>query len=79
MRSDEMLNQWQEEEFTWAGPKELNDTQGQLLRLVKHVRGLAIEESASVAENGSFLHDDALDARFGKACASAIRRLKVTI
>ena len=31
------------------------------------------EECAKVCEGGSFLHDDAPDARFGKACAAAIR------
>lgn len=35
------------------------------------------EECAEVAENGRFLHDDAPDARFGKACAQAIRRVEV--
>ena len=32
------------------------------------------EACAQVAENGRFLHDDAPDARFGKAVAAAIRR-----
>lgn len=32
------------------------------------------EECAKVAESGSFLHEDAPDARFGRACAAAIRR-----
>jgi len=31
------------------------------------------EACAKVAENGRFLHDDSLEARFGKACAAAIR------
>lgn len=31
------------------------------------------EACARVAEGGRFLHDDAPDARFGKACAAAIR------
>ena len=31
------------------------------------------EACAKVCEGGSFLHDDAPDARFGKACAAAIR------
>lgn len=31
------------------------------------------ERAAKVAEGGRFLHDDAPDARFGKACAAAIR------
>ena len=35
----------------------------------------AVEKCANVAENGCFLHDDAPDARFGKACGAAIRRL----
>jgi len=32
------------------------------------------ERCAKIAEGGRFLHDDAPDARFGKACAAAIRR-----
>ena len=32
------------------------------------------EECAMIAENGRFLHDEAPDAKFGKACAKAIRR-----
>lgn len=32
------------------------------------------EEIAKVVESGVFLHDDAPDARFGKACAGAIRK-----
>lgn len=31
------------------------------------------EACAKVAEGGSFLHDDSPEARFGKACAKAIR------
>ena len=31
------------------------------------------EACAKVAENGRFLHDDSPEARFGKACAAAIR------
>lgn len=32
------------------------------------------EACAKVAENGRFLYDDAPDAKFGRACATAIRR-----
>lgn len=31
------------------------------------------EACAKVSENGCFLHDDSPEARFGKACARAIR------
>ncbi len=31
------------------------------------------EACAQVAENGNFLHDDSPEAKFGKACAAAIR------
>jgi hypothetical protein len=31
------------------------------------------EACAKVAENGRFLHDDSPEAKFGKACAAAIR------
>ena len=33
------------------------------------------EACAKVAENGRFLHDDSLEARFGKSCAAAIRAM----
>jgi len=36
-------------------------------------RNAGLKEAAEVCEGGSFLHDDAPDARFGKACAAAIR------
>jgi hypothetical protein len=38
-----------------------------------------IERCAKVAEGGRFLHDDAPDARFGKACSSAIRALSTDV
>jgi hypothetical protein len=31
------------------------------------------EACVKVAENGNFLHDDSPEAKFGKACAAAIR------
>lgn len=34
------------------------------------------EACAKVSENGCFLHDDSPEARFGKACAAAIRARK---
>jgi len=33
------------------------------------------EAAAKVAEEGRFLHDDSPEARWGKACAAAIRAL----
>ena len=38
----------------------------------EYARGM--EAAAKIAEDGRFLHDDAPDARFGKAVAAAIRR-----
>lgn len=38
-------------------------------------RAEVIEECALVAEGGSFLHDAAPSARFGRECAAAIRAL----
>ena len=35
------------------------------------------ERAAQIAEGGRFLHDEALDAILGRACAKAIRSLKV--
>ena len=45
-----------------------------LERELSSARLVALEEAAKIAEGGRFLHDDAPDARFGKACATAIRR-----
>jgi hypothetical protein len=33
-----------------------------------------LEKAAKIAEGGSFLHNDAPTARFGRECAAAIRR-----
>lgn len=41
----------------------------------ERVRAEERERCANVCENGSFLHDAAPDARFGKECAQAIRAL----
>ena len=41
------------------------------------IRAAILEEReacANIAEHGRFLHDDSLEARFGIACAGAIRR-----
>ena len=42
----------------------------------KAIRAEALEEAAKVCEGGRFLHDEAPDALFGKACSAAIRGLK---
>jgi hypothetical protein len=44
-----------------------------LVELVNHAINEEREACAKVAENGRFLHDDSPEARFGKACAAAIR------
>ena len=44
-----------------------------LVRFAALVAAAEREACAKVCEGGSFLHDDAPDARFGKACAAAIR------
>ena len=44
-----------------------------LVRFAALVAAAEREACAKVCEGGSFLHDDAQDARFGKACAAAIR------
>ena len=48
----------------------------ELVAEVRRIRTETVEECARVAEGGSFFHDDAPDARFGRECAAAIRRLK---
>ena len=47
----------------------------EVVRIVAQVRADALEEAAKVCEGGRFLHDDAPDAIFGKACAKAIRAI----
>jgi hypothetical protein len=46
----------------------------QFCAMVEAIRKEEREACARVAENGNFLHDDSPEARFGKACAAAIRR-----
>ncbi len=46
-----------------------------VLELVAKVEAETIERCAKVCEEGRFLHDEAPDAIFGKACAKAIRAL----
>lgn len=63
-----------------AGRKSLLDAEHVLMDLLDRIgrriaEAVALEREACarVAEGGRFLHDDAPDARFGKACADAIR------
>jgi hypothetical protein len=44
--------------------------------ILAQARASALEEAAKLAENGSFLHSNAPDARFGFQLAAAIRKLK---
>jgi hypothetical protein len=46
---------------------------GSLTTFAALVAAAEREACAKVAENGLFLHDDSPEARFGKACAAAIR------
>jgi len=46
---------------------------GLLERFVNLVAAAEREACAKVTEDGRFLHDDSPEARFGKACARAIR------
>jgi len=45
-------------------------------KALQEAHDAGLEEGAKVAEGGRFLHDDAPDARLGRACAKAIRALK---
>ncbi len=47
-----------------------------LQRFAVLVAAAESEACAKVAENGNFLHDDSPEAKFGKACADAIRARK---
>lgn len=59
-----------------AEVRELQQRLAERVLGIQKARAAALEEAAKVAEGGAFLHDDAPDARFGRACAKAIRRLK---
>ena len=45
----------------------------EVLPFLQAVAAAEREACARVAENGNFLHDDSPEAKFGKACAAAIR------
>lgn len=49
-------------------------SQGQLERFAALVAAAEREACAKVSEEGCFLYDDSPEARFGKACAAAIRK-----
>ena len=51
-----------------------DDTLRYLNHAIKQAYNLGIVRSAEIAEGGSFLHENAPDALFGKQVASAIRR-----
>lgn len=53
----------------------LRDRQAQLDDAYTRGWQAAIEAAAQRAEGGRFLHEDAPDARFGRACAAAIRAI----
>ena len=61
------------EEIGSIGPENLESAIGRLIVKLQQARQEEREACAKVVENGRFLHDDAPDARFGKACAQAIR------
>ncbi len=56
---------------SWAGAA--RPIQDYIERKVARAVQAEREACAKVAENGNFLHDDSPEARFGKACAAAIR------
>lgn len=51
-----------------------DDTLRFLNYAIKHAYNLGLASAAKIAEDGSFLHDAAPDAVFGKQVAEAIRR-----
>ena len=63
--------------FEWPSKDKMYVTTVSMLIFANVIAEMAREEErnecAKVAEGGAFLHDDAPDARFGKACAKAIR------
>jgi hypothetical protein len=48
-------------------------TSDEIERFAALVAAAEREACAKIAENGNFLHDDSPEAKFGKACAAAIR------
>lgn len=53
--------------------KAVNDCDEEILVLVNEAIAEEREACAKVADDGRFLHDDSPEAKFGKACAAAIR------
>jgi len=45
----------------------------ELIAFANAIRNAALEEAAGIVEGGRFLHNDSLDAKFGRCCAAAIR------
>jgi hypothetical protein len=68
MTRDDIIRMAREAGFDDYGSKDLI-----LERFAALVAAAEREACAQVAENGNFLHDDSPEARFGKACAAAIR------
>lgn len=53
---------------------DLADAERILADIVREAVAAERERCAKVAENGSFLHSESLEAQFGRAVAAAIRR-----
>lgn len=51
----------------------LSKGKGKYSQLYRNTVAAEREACAKVADNGRFLHDDSPEAKFGKACAAAIR------
>ena len=69
-----LLTQWSEQEGCTVVSRYEGDRWDKLVDIIATALDQQIEKDAGIAENGRFLHDDAPDARFGKACATAIRQ-----
>ena len=77
MNRDDVIRMAREAEFCDAKQMELNIEWTCVLPELQHFANLVEaaerEACAKVAENSRFLHDDSPEAKFGKACAAAIR------
>jgi hypothetical protein len=73
--TQEQVIAWAREADVWVVGQEPYQKQLERMAALAYEAGRKDENEAcaKVSENGCFLHDDSPEARFGKACAAAIR------
>ena len=79
MKQDEIIEMAMQAEFVSHGKPSEEESElfvcvdKDIVRFANLVAAKEREACARVCEGGNFLHDEAPDARLGKACAAAIR------